>query len=134
MKKTQILKQTFQFPKALILSEETGHTRNYKLYPYGDYETSNSIYFPISKRDNKYHLKELMYVFRYDDISFTFPLKNFKSDNFNYQYKNKKISIRKNKGLIVIAIDNKNIPGYYEMWFSWVIHNSDTGIIIDKIK
>lgn len=123
-----------EFPKALILNEETGHTRNYKLYPYGDYEKSNSIYFPISKRDNKYHLKEIMYVFRHNNLSFAFPLKEFKSGNFSYSYDGEEIYITKHKGRIIIKFNNREIPGYYEMWFSWFIHNSDYGVVIDNIN
>lgn len=122
-----------EYPKALVLSRETGYSRNYDFYPYGNYEESEGIYFPISKRDNQYHLKEIMYVFRYDNTSFTFPLKQFKSGDFTYKYKDSEITITKKKGKIEIIINKKTIPGYYEMWFSWVIHNLDTGIVIDGI-
>lgn len=117
------------YPNAVVLSSNTGFSRNYNLYPYGNYETNDKIFFPISKRDSKYHLKELMYVFRYKDVSFTFPVKDLK--NKEYIHNGEQISIKDNKGLIEIFINGKEVPGYYEMWFSWNIHNSGNGVVID---
>lgn len=35
------------FPEAQILSRETGYDRSYGASPYGDYETNDSLYFPV---------------------------------------------------------------------------------------
>lgn len=123
-----------EYPNVKVLSRKTGFKRNYDIYPYGNYEESDGIYFPISKRNNKYHLKEIMYVFRYDNISFTFPLKQFKSKEYRYPYNGKEVLISKKRGKVQVEIGNRTIPGYHEMWFSWVIHNLDMGIVIDKIN
>lgn len=122
------------YPDSRILSKETGYRRNYSVYPYGDYEVSSSLFFPVSKSDSKYHAKEVMYAFRYKGIPYVFPLNKFKSDKFVYKNKNLTITITRNsKGGIDITINNEVIPGYYEMWFSWLVHNYDRGIVIDSI-
>ncbi|KKW30461.1 MAG: hypothetical protein UY72_C0012G0006 [Candidatus Uhrbacteria bacterium GW2011_GWD2_52_7] len=36
------------YPNGEVLSTETGFTRDYTRHPYGKYETSNAIYFPIN--------------------------------------------------------------------------------------
>ncbi len=123
-----------QFPKALILSKNTGFKRKYDYYPYGDYEISLDMYFPVSRTDNTYHAKEMMYVVSYKGISFSFPLKQFKSGYLKYTYKNTNIDISSNDGVISFVIDGVNYPGYYEMWFSWFIHHIKDGIVIDIIK
>ncbi|WP_051303525.1 DUF3179 domain-containing (seleno)protein [Psychromonas aquimarina] len=123
-----------KYPNSLILSTNTGFNRNYNHYPYEDYETSYEIYFPISKINAKYHAKEIMYVFRYNNISFAFPLKAFQSDKFTHKFSDTLIDITNDNGEIKILIDGEEFPGYYEMWFSWAIHNSDTGVVLDKIK
>ncbi len=38
---------TSMFPDAQVLSTNTGFSRNYGQYPYGDYKTSNSVIFPL---------------------------------------------------------------------------------------
>lgn len=40
-----------EFPRGQVLSRETGSVRDYTFNPYGDYETSNAILFPLD-RDN----------------------------------------------------------------------------------
>ncbi|WP_019612781.1 DUF3179 domain-containing (seleno)protein [Psychromonas ossibalaenae] len=123
-----------KYPNSLMLSTDTGFNRNYNHYPYEDYETSDAIYFPISKVNAKYHAKEIMYVFRYKNTSFAFPLRTFLSGKFTHKYSDTVINIINEQGEIKILIDGEEFPGYYEMWFSWVIHNSDTGVVLDKVK
>lgn len=123
-----------KYPNALVLSRNTGYIRDYDFYPYGDYENNAQIIFPTSKSNKKYHPKEMMYVFRYKNRSFAFLLDKFKSEKFVYKYRGKKINIFNNDGEIVVEIEGKVIPAYYEMWFSWVIHNERVGVVIDKIN
>jgi len=47
------------YPNTLVVSNNTGHNRNYSKFPYGDYKTNNnSIFFPISKKDERLPAKE----------------------------------------------------------------------------
>ncbi|HCC83758.1 TPA: hypothetical protein DEP96_02830 [Candidatus Uhrbacteria bacterium] len=41
------------FPGGEVLSSETGYTRDYTRHPYGQYEASLSIYFPVNKTDSR---------------------------------------------------------------------------------
>lgn len=43
--------------KARVLSTDTGHTRNYRRSPYGDYDHSERLYFPVTHTSRKYHPK-----------------------------------------------------------------------------
>jgi Protein of unknown function (DUF3179) len=46
------------YPNSKILSKDTGFSRPYGADPYGDYYTSNQLYFPVSNHDNRLELKE----------------------------------------------------------------------------
>ena len=47
------------YPDSEILSTETGFSRNYFSYPYGDYRTNNSrLFFPVANEDNRRPAKE----------------------------------------------------------------------------
>jgi len=46
------------FPGSMVISTETGHSRNYGSYPYGGYKTSNSLIFPAIPEDDRLHPKE----------------------------------------------------------------------------
>ncbi len=47
------------YPQTKVVSTETGFSRNYSRYPYGDYKTNNSnLIFPVSPTDNRLESKE----------------------------------------------------------------------------
>ncbi len=41
------------FPNGEVLSSETGYTRDYTRHPYGQYEVSMNIYFPVNHTDSR---------------------------------------------------------------------------------
>ena len=48
------------FPSAMVTSSNTGHSRDYTRYPYGDYLTNTATLFPISNSDSRLHPKEIV--------------------------------------------------------------------------
>ena len=47
------------FPDAVAISEDTGFTRDYNAYPYGDYRTNNDrLLFPVNSADTQLPRKE----------------------------------------------------------------------------
>ncbi|WP_261842767.1 DUF3179 domain-containing protein [Aliamphritea ceti] len=47
-----------QHPQTLVLSRDTGYSRDYLRSPYGNYDTSTNLYFPVSFLSKAYHPKE----------------------------------------------------------------------------
>ncbi len=66
------------FPNTRVLSRNTGFSRNYGVYPYGDYKTNNNyLLFPVSNRDSRLPEKERVLgvivgdkvkIYRFDDL------------------------------------------------------------------
>jgi len=48
------------YPDTKVLSRDTGSTRPYGADPYGDYYTSNDLFFPVSNKDDRLGLKEVV--------------------------------------------------------------------------
>jgi len=47
------------YPNSTVMNTDTGHSRNYDQYPYGDYRTNHSrIIFPVGIDDNRLPAKE----------------------------------------------------------------------------
>ncbi len=46
------------YPESLVLNEDTGFSRNYTRYPYGDYRSSDNTIFPITNDDDRFQKKE----------------------------------------------------------------------------
>lgn len=51
------------YPDSKILSRDTGSNRPYGVDPYGDYYTNSDVLFPISNRDERLGLKEILVGF-----------------------------------------------------------------------
>ncbi len=55
-------------PDSTVLSDDTGHVRNYNRYPYGNYFTSDGGLFPFNPRpDDKFHPKAITYGVRLEE-------------------------------------------------------------------
>jgi hypothetical protein len=48
------------YPDTKVLSRDTGSTRPYGADPYGNYYTNNDLFFPVSNKDDRLGLKEII--------------------------------------------------------------------------
>ena len=93
------------YPKTRVLSDNTGYNRDYDRYPYGDYRTSSSLFFPVSNEDNRLHRKERVLGVLIDGNAKAFSIEEFGSsislihDTFNEE--NLVIAGSKEKNFIV---------------------------------
>lgn len=113
-----------------VMSMDTGFSRNYDLYPYGDYNNNDDVYFPISVKDTRFPAKEIMYVVNAYDHSVSFPVKQLSESSISVDVNGNKVVGVIIDGEIVVKDDSgKILPGYHEMWFSWAVHHQEDGIV-----
>ena len=117
-----------RFPDALVLSENTGYSRDYNSNPYFDYEKDDNTLFPVSVDDNRYPAKEVFYIVPLEGNSVAVRLN---LEDGDYQVPDSDVVIKVQFGDIKAFWGDAEIPGYFEMWFSWATHNQDTGTVID---
>lgn len=58
-----------KFPRTEVLSQDTGHLRAYGTWPYGDYDTSSAVFFPVEARDVRFHPKKIVVGVREGDAA-----------------------------------------------------------------
>ncbi|MBI2671418.1 DUF3179 domain-containing protein [Candidatus Woesearchaeota archaeon] len=121
------------YPNTLVLSKETGYKRNYESYPYGNYETSEDIYFPIINKDTqeRFHEKTLVYGIELNDQFKAYPknlideLKSFDDEfaetTLHFEIKNNLLTITDKK-------TNKEIQKISLFWFAWFTFHPGTEI------
>ncbi len=52
-----------KYPETLVLSDDTGHSRDYNHYPYGDFYTNSEILFPARNQDKRNgHPKDITFI------------------------------------------------------------------------
>jgi hypothetical protein len=59
--------------KTLVLSTDTGHSRDYSRDPYGGYAQESGLYFPVSARSKRYHPKERVLGLEIDGTFKAYP-------------------------------------------------------------
>lgn len=114
-----------KYPHAEILSENTGFSRAYGVDPYGDYEENDEIFFPLSVRDTRFPLKEIMFIVNIGNTSAAFPLKALRdAGTATVEIDGAPFTVEVKEGEVMSPI-----PGYYAMWFSWAVHHQEDGIV-----
>ena len=119
-----------KWPNGQVLSTDTGHNRDYSFYPYRDYNDNEDIFFPISVKDNRFPVKEIMYVVNAYDKSVAFPVKQLNNSVVSVAVGDNKVTATLMDGEVVVKdVSGKILPGYNEMWFSWATQHQKDGVV-----
>jgi hypothetical protein len=66
------------YPSTMVISTNTGHTREYGRYPYGSYRTNNDyLIFPVANEDNRIPAKDRVHGIVASGSAKVFPLSLF---------------------------------------------------------
>ena len=119
-----------QYPDTKVLSRETGFIRSYGRSPYGDYDTSKSIYFPVENEDLSLHPKEVIFgieingkykAYREEDLKKLKKIEDtFNDINLIIERSEAEIIKVKNKDT------NESIIPVRSFWFAWFAFHPDT--------
>ena len=101
-------------PETLILSTQTGFSRNYFRSPYMGYERSRELYFPVEHKSNKYRTKEMVLGVTIDGQHKAYPFKELRKQglaNFVDQFAGERLTISVN-----VQILNRWFPRSRARW------------------
>ncbi len=123
-----------EHPQTLVLSTDTGYSRDYGKDPYAGYASEQGLYFPVSARSKRYHPKERVLGVelggRFKAYPFAEPPKSGQRE----------IPDRVNGQDLVVrfdpengsarAFDGKGEPrvGITGFWFAWYTFHPDTEV------
>lgn len=114
--------------KAVVLSENTGHFRDYARNPYAGYETDDNFVFNPSNLDTSFPPKTIMAVFRANDTTFATPWLKLRevgsatqtSGGITYT-----LTVTDNGELTITDVSGTTYPFYFEMWFSVAVQHKE---------
>ena len=123
-------------PSALILSDETGYSRDYQTNPYSGYEDNEDFIFTPSSTDERYPSKTIFVAYKLGDVPVASPWLELKDgQTYRTEINGQQVTLSKEEGELTILDGNgAQVPFYFEMWFSWAIQNQDEGIVYDPNK
>ena len=100
------------YPSSIVVSTNTGHSRQYAVYPYGSYRTDNDKFiYPIEPLTNNVPAKERVYVINSGDKAKIYRFENFENGKIiKDQFEGKNYILLGNSEFIVsFELDDKNI-------------------------
>jgi len=120
-------------PQTLVLSTDTGYSRNYNRDPYSGYEDSHGIFFPVSHRDPRYHPKERVLGIEIDGQFRAYPFAELSRtegiirDKFNAKelvihYDHQSHSAR------ATDTEGRALTGINAFWFAWIAFHPETSV------
>lgn len=120
-----------EHPTALVLSEDTGHRRNYRANPYSGYEDDERLIFPVSVKDERFAAKEIMLVIPLAGKSYVLPDRAVPAGTAQaYETAVGQLRVSREGSAPEVILDGEVVPSYYEMWFSWAVHHQDDGVVL----
>jgi hypothetical protein len=120
-------------PDALVLSEDTGYSRNYGRNPYAGYEDSDQFVFSPSDLDISFPSKTIMAVFRDDETTFATPwlaLREVGNATITEVGTTFTLTVSDAGELTVTDSAGATYPFYFEMWFSVAVQHEDALTVI----
>ena len=124
-----------QYPDSVVLSDETGFSRDYNRNPYEGYNQSTSIFFPTSQTaPSTYHPKELVIGLNVNNQALAFPfieLNQYTDTIISGELGGVAYTLNWNKRSQSAKVLDQNgnlIPAMQAFWFAWYTFHPDTDV------
>lgn len=122
-----------RYPNTLVLSTDTGHFRDYNRSPYGGYETSERVWFPVSNVDHRYHAKELVIGLDIEGEVKAYPFAELSQQgkSFVEEFAGRTITVEfdaLNRTGRIMDSNGEEIPTVIAFWFAWAAFHPDTEV------
>ena len=120
-------------PDTLVLSTDTGYSRNYMRSPYSGYKESRALYFPVQYQDKRFHPKEDVLGVELNGHYKAYPFTELEKTKATFtDYVGRKIITIKysTKHRKAEAFDSKGkiLPAVKAYWFAWVAFHPETEV------
>lgn len=117
-------------PDTLVLSNETGHVRDYVKDYYPQYFASPELMFPVEKVDKRFLLKDIVIGVHYNGVHRAYPIEHFQMNGKPVEdtIGDKKVVLTKHStGSISIHADD-GVEIFHSFWFAWYAFHPETEI------
>ncbi len=124
-----------RYPYGLVLSTDTGHARAYGTWPYGDYDTTEGLMFPVRYSDPRSPQKRIVVGVRNGDAALAIP-----KDEFREAGREREIDVggrplvaRYDRDLDAVRVLDRAtaepVSAYDVMWFAWYAFHPKTEVL-----
>ena len=118
------------YPDTKVLSRDTGHIRLYGRDPYGDYDTSTSVYFPVENEDLRLHPKEVIFGIEINGKYKAYTEEDLKKlKKIEDRFADVNLIVERSEAGVVTVKNtdtNETIIPIRSFWFAWFAFHPDT--------
>jgi hypothetical protein len=123
-----------RFPQGMVLSTDTGHVRAYGASPYGDYDTSSGVMFPVRHHDERFHPKKVVVGVRHEGAALAIPKAEFaQRREANVEVGGRALVAQYDTELDAVRVVDRRtlepVSAYDVMWFAWYAFNPKTAAL-----
>ena len=123
-------------PQSLVMSDQTGHSRDYRRDPYAGYEKSRHSYFAVNNEaPDDYHPKEVVVGLEHGGVYRAYPFVELDRQGkaeFSDTLGGKRFDFRwdaQNRSLTVADEYGRPVAAIQGFWFAWVAFHPDTEVL-----
>ena len=121
----------------LVLSKDTGHSRDYSRSPYGSYDDDEAIYFPVNARSARYHPKERVLGIGIEDVYRAYPFSELAQVDSPLRdvIDGKEIEIRfdaATRSGRIFDSSGQELTSVNSFWFAWYAFHPETTVYKPK--
>lgn len=122
-----------EHPNGTVVTFDTGHRRDYDQSPYDDYMTSDALYFPVKRHDDRLGRKDRVIGLRYGDLVRAYPIRTVHQapgHRLIDMIDGSKLIIESDptSGHTAIVQSPEGAQTIHTFWFSWAATHPETEI------
>ena len=120
-------------PESTVLSVDTGHQRNYRSNPYGDYFETDRLMFPVTNSDTRLNDKDQIIAVKLGEVAKAYPISEIQRapngvvrDTIDGQTIVLESNAQTDSARVVQMPANAFVA--HTFWFAWVAFEPDTEV------
>lgn len=120
-----------QHESTVVLSEETGHSRDYTQTPYAGYEDTQNIYFPVTNMSDRFDPKELVIGIEVDGHFKCYPFSRLKEKqviNDSFRKHHFEVLYSEDSRTAQVLEGGEPYPSIVAYWFAWYAFHPSTKV------
>lgn len=120
-----------KYPGTLVLSEDTGYTRDYGRSPYPGYDEAYRVWFPLAAESDRFHTKKWVYGVELNGEFLAVPFEEFKAvgqDTVTLAGKEIQLAYDSELDIIRAMVNGKELPIFQVYWFAWYAYHPSTQV------
>ena len=122
-----------EHPDTHVLSRENESGRDYDRDPYAGYEDSSGIWFPVAKKDPRYHPKEPVLGLEIEGRFKAYPFAELSrtKGEVGDRFADREFVVRyspDSRSARIIGKDGRELPTVQSYWFAWYAFHPETEV------